>query len=85
MERTIIKSGTIFNWHDSKEELPSLKDNEGSIACLTLLNGLFRVNVWNQYYQCWDDSDGDDFEFSKEVDLLWFPLETISADEIIKL
>ena len=47
MERTIIKSGTIFNWHDSKEELPSLKDNEGSIVCLTLSNGLFRVNIWN--------------------------------------
>lgn len=85
MERTIIKSGTIFNWHDSKKELPSLKDNKGNVTCLTLSNGLFRVNVWNQYYQCWDDSDGDDFEFSKEVDLLWFPLETISADEIIKL
>nr|DAX76110.1 MAG TPA: hypothetical protein [Caudoviricetes sp.] len=85
MERTIIKSGTIFNWHDSKEELPSLKDNKGNVTCLTLSNGLFRVNVWNQYYQCWDDSDGDDFEFSKEVDLLWSPLETISTDEIIKL
>ena len=85
MERTIIKSGTIFNWHDSKEELPSLKDNKGNVTCLTLSNGLFRVNVWNQYYQCWDDSDGDDFEFSKEVDLLWSPLEIISTDEIIKL
>ena len=85
MKRTIIKNGTTFNWHDSKKELPFLKDNDDSVACLTFSNGLFRVNVWNQHFQCWDDSEGDDYEFGKEVDLLWSPLETINADEIIKL
>ena len=85
MERTIIKSGTIFNWHNSKEELPSLKGNEGSVACLTLSNGSFRINVWNQHYQCWGDAEDDNYEFGKEYELLWCPLETMSADEIIKL
>lgn len=85
MERTIIKSGAVLKWHNSKEELPNLKNKEDSIMCVTLDNGMIRLNVWNQYYQCWDDADGDDYEFSKEYELLWCPLETMSADEIIKL
>lgn len=85
MERTIIESGAIFKWHNSKEELPKLKDKKDNIACVTFMNGKFHINVWNEYYQCWDDAEGDDYEFSKEYELLWCPLKTMSADEFIKL
>ena len=53
--------------------------------CLTLEDGMLRLNVWNQYYLCWDDAEGDDFQFEKEHEFLWCPLETMSEDEIIKL
>ena len=53
--------------------------------CLTLEDGMLRLNVWIQYYLCWDDAEGDDSQFEKEHEFLWCPLETMSEDEIIKL
>ena len=32
-----------------------------------------------------DNTEGDDFQFEKEHEFLWCPLETMSEDEIIKL
>lgn len=85
MKRTVIDNGTVIKWHNSKEELPNLKSKEDNIMCLTLEDGMLRLNVWNQYYLCWDNAEGDDFQFEKEHEFLWCPLETMSEDEIIKL
>ena len=85
MKRTVIDNGTVIKWHNSKEELPNLKNKEDNIMCLTLEDGMLRLNVWNQYYLCWDDAEGDDYQFAKEHEFLWCPLETMSEDEIIEL
>ena len=53
--------------------------------CLVIRDGNLHLNVWNQYYQVWDDEFGDDYEMSKETELEWSPLETMEESEIIKL
>lgn len=85
MERKIIENGTPFRWHNSKEELPNLKDRNDTLMCLVIRDGNLHLNVWNQYYQVWDDEFGDDYEMSKETELEWSPLETMEESEIIKL
>ncbi|PDP60176.1 hypothetical protein [Prevotella intermedia] len=85
MERKIIESGTTLRWHNSKEELPNLKDRNDTLMCLVNRDGNLHLNVWNQYYQVWDDEYGDDYEMNKETELEWFPLETMKEGEIIKL
>lgn len=85
MERKIIESGTTLRWHNSKEELPNLKDRNDTLMCLVNRDGNLHLNVWNQYYQVWDDEYGDDYEMNKETELEWFPLETMKEEEIMKL
>ena len=85
MERKIIESGTTLRWHNSKEELPNLKDRNDTLMCLVNRDGNLHLNVWNQYYQGWDDEYGDDYEMNKETELEWFPLETMKEGEIMKL
>ena len=85
MERKIIESGTTLRWHNSKEELPNLKDRNDTLMCLVNRDGNLHLNVWNQYYQVWDDEYGDDYEMDKETELEWFPLETMKEGEIMKL
>lgn len=55
MERKIIENGTTFRWHNSKEELPNLKNENDTLTCVVKRNGHLALNVWNQYYQVWDD------------------------------
>lgn len=85
MERKIIESGTPLIWHNSKEELPNLKNENDTLTCVVKRNGHLALNVWNQYYQVWDDEFGDDYEMSKETELEWFSLDTMEESEIIKL
>lgn len=85
MERKIIESGTTLRWHNSKEELPNLEDRNDTLMCLVNRDGNLHLNVWNQYYQVWDDEYGDDYEMNKETELEWFPLETMKEEEIMKL
>lgn len=85
MGRKIIENGTTFRWHNSKEELPNLKNENDTLTCVVKRNGHLALNVWNQYYQVWDDEFGDDYEMSKETELEWSPLETMEESEIIKL
>ena len=85
MERKIIESGTILRWHNSKEELPNLKNEKDTLTCVVKRNGCLSLSVWNQYYQVWDDEFGDDCEMSKETELEWFSLDTMEESEIIKL
>lgn len=85
MERKIIESGTTLNWHNSKEELPNLKDRNDTLMCLVNRDGNLHLNVWNQYHQVWDDEYGDDYEMDKETELEWFPIETMKEGEIMKL
>ena len=85
MERKIIESGTTLRWHNSKEELPNLEDRNDTLMCLVNRDGNLHLNVWNQYYQVWDDEYGDDYEMNKETELEWFPLETMKEGEIMKL
>ena len=85
MERKIIKNGTTFRWHNSKEELPNLKNEKDTLTCVVKRNGCLSLSVWNQYYQVWDDEFGDDCEMSKETELEWFSLDTMEESEIIKL
>ncbi len=85
MERKIIENGTTFRWHNSKEELPNLKNEKDTLTCVVKRNGCLSLSVWNQYYQVWDDEFGDDCEMSKEIELEWSPLDTMEESEIIKL
>ncbi len=61
-------------WHQAPAELPELKEGD-SAACLILVNNTLQINYWNQYYQCWDDSEGDDYAMNKETELKWILLE----------
>ena len=85
MERKIIENGTPFRWHNSKEELPNLKNENDTLTCVVKRNGYLSLSIWNQYYQVWDDEFGDDCEMSKETELEWFSLDTMEESEIIKL
>ena len=85
MERKIIESGTILRWHNSKEELPNLKNEKDTLTCVVKRNGCLSLSVWNKYYQVWDDEFGDDYDMSKETELEWSPLDTMEESEIIKL
>lgn len=84
MGRKIIENGTTLKWHNSKEELPNLKNRNDTLMCLVNRDGNLHLNVWSQYYQVWDDEFGDDYEMSKETELEWSPLETMEESEIIK-
>lgn len=85
MERKIIENGTPFRWHNSKEELPNLKNENDTLTCVVKRNGYLSLSIWNQYYQVWDDEFGDDCEMSKETELEWFSLDMMEESEIIKL
>jgi len=45
----------------------------GDKQCLVILknNKYIQCNCWNEHYQCWDDADGDDYNFDKEAVLYW--------------
>lgn len=32
------------------------------------------LQVYNEYHECWDDAEGDDFDFSVSDDDIWMPL-----------
>ena len=59
-----------YQWHNAPKELPDCE-----ATCVTFFHGFYRINVWNPYYQCWDDSEGDDFEISGDAELRWMALE----------
>ena len=46
MERKIIENGTTFRWHNSKEELPNLKNEKDTLTCVVKRNGCLSLSVW---------------------------------------
>jgi hypothetical protein len=58
-----------YQWHEAPKELPDCDS-----TCVTFFNGFYRINVWNSYHQCWDDSEGDDFEIDGNTELRWMAL-----------
>ena len=58
-----------FNWKQTLNEVP--KDGEKVLVCY---NGLYGLLIWNDRCNCWDDSEGDDYFFSKEQIKYWMSL-----------
>lgn len=56
-------------WRDPKEKLP--EDEE-----YVLIDGPMGIEpaVWNEHYECWDDAEGDDNMYDKNVVKLWMPI-----------
>ena len=48
-----------MKWIKTSEELPKCDKNK-SLACLAVFRGQVEILIWNQHYQSWDDSSGDD-------------------------
>lgn len=59
-----------LQWKDPKEELP--EDGEWVII-LAGEDGV-QTAVWNRTHQCWDDDEGDDVKYEKDVVTLWMPI-----------
>ena len=57
----------MANWIKTKDELPS--DGE-----LVICYPQFKLLVWNEDYECWDDEDGDDIEYEKNGVESWCPI-----------
>ena len=57
-------------WKDPKVELP--EDGEWVIV-LAGEDGV-QTAVWNEAHQCWDDDEGDDVKYEKDVVTLWMPI-----------
>lgn len=70
-------------WRHAPVQLPKCPKDE-SLACLVYRSGFYEVLCWNEYYQCWDDADGDDFAFKKETELNWIPLEEEADNDNFK-
>ncbi len=51
-----------FGWVSVEERLPTNEGGEDSIMCLvkTMHDGIV-ARQYNQYHNCWDDEDGDDY------------------------
>lgn len=65
-----------YTWHNAPKELPDC-----GCVCVTYYNGGYHINVWNQYYRTWDDSEGDDCEFDNNKELDWMVLEVEEESE----
>jgi hypothetical protein len=59
-----------YQWHNAPKELPDC-----DCVCVTNYSGGYHINVWNNYYHCWDDIEGDDSEISGNAELRWMALE----------
>lgn len=59
-----------YQWLSAPEELPTAE-----AVCVTYYNGGYHINIWNPHYKCWDDEDGDDFQFEASKKLKWMALE----------
>ena len=71
-------------WRHAPAQMPKCSKDQ-SLACLVFRQGFYEILCWNEYYQCWDDAEGDDFAFSKETELKWIPLEEeVSNEEVIR-
>ena len=43
-----------------------------------------RIQIYNEYYQCWDTEDGDDREWELHVAPYWMPLPEFDEEVILK-
>lgn len=67
-------------WRHAPAQMPKCSKDQ-SLACLVFRQGFYEILCWNEYDQCWDDAEGDDFAFSKETELKWIPLEEEASNE----
>lgn len=55
-----------------KEKRPNDRDR-----CLVSKDGCLQMLVYNDYDDCWDDSEGDDYYCDLEDDDIWMELPTM--------
>lgn len=66
-----MTNSDTMNWKDIAKEQP----DDGQ-RVLTWNKGFkeARIQIYNEYYQCWDTEDGDDQEWELHVAPYWQPL-----------
>lgn len=42
---------------------PEIKLEDGLYLIIPEKNGIIELAMWNSYFKCWDDSEGDDFRY----------------------
>ena len=64
-----ITEALAGQWRSVEDELP--EDEE--YVLIDGPNGI-EAAVWNEHYQVWDDSDGDDFMYKKDAVKMWMSI-----------
>jgi hypothetical protein len=54
MERTEEKRGIWLNF-------PECKPEDGEQVVISRYGTFYEIVTYNEYHQCWDDSEGDDY------------------------
>ena len=67
----IIMQVMETKWNKIKETQP--EDGQRVLTWNNLFNEA-RIQVYDEYYQCWDTEDGDDYECHFEEAPYWMPL-----------
>lgn len=57
-------------WKDPKVELPE----DGEWVIIVAGEDDIQTAVWNATHQCWDDDEGDDAKYEKDVVTMWMPI-----------
>jgi hypothetical protein len=72
----IMKTITTNGWIKTSERLPQkpgVADYE-HVWCLIVHKGEVIMRPWNCEHGCWDQEDGDDFQFEATEPSHWMPL-----------
>lgn len=57
-------------WINAKERLPE----DGEWVIIVVGEDGVQTAVWNETHQCWDDDEGDDVEYEKDVVTMWMSI-----------
>ena len=70
-----MDNNKYFEWIPVQDELPM--DGERILVTRNGMPSIPELCVWNEYYDVFDDSEGDDFAFNKEDIDCWMRIKTI--------
>lgn len=57
-------------WKDPKVEMPE----DGEWVIIVAGEDGVQTAVWNETQQCWDDDEGDDVKYEKDVVTMWMSI-----------
>lgn len=71
------RGGGMNLWTTDKNKLKKTEKGFQQIQCLVMRKGLIKLLFWNCDHECWDNSEGDDYECDFEAVQAFIPVSEL--------